>query len=106
MEAETNFSSHVTINEDSPRMSTCTEVTGLSEAVCIQVERSCHDAAYINTTVDGWDREGTVRIKRLSRTAQDGCEHDHCPEGQAAAACQCGTIDVYANHDHQSSRGQ
>ena len=99
MEAETNFSGHVSINDDSPRMSTCTEVTGLSEAVDIQAERSCHDAACINTTVDGREREGAVRIERLSRTAHDGCEHDHCPEGQAVA-CQCGATDACVNHDH------
>ena len=98
MEAETNFSGHVPI-ENSPKMTTCTEVTGLSEAVDIQAERSCDDAACINGTVDGREREGAVRIERLSRTTHDGYEHDHCPEGQAVA-CQCGSTDACVNHGH------
>ena len=54
-------------------MNTCTEVTGLSEAVDIQAERTCHDAACINITVDDREREGAVRIERLSRTVHDSC---------------------------------
>ena len=93
METETNISDQVPIENSSH-----IEVSAFS------AERNHHDTtAFINTRVDIREREGAKRIEssRLSRAAR-GCEHDHCPEGQA---CQCEAIDVSANHDHHQGGG-
>ena len=94
VELEDHVSDHVHV-EDSPRISTCTEVIAFSETVDLQAERDCHDAACINTTMDDQERGGTERERPL-RTAH-GREHDHSDQ---AAGCRTSGVCVH-RHQHQ-----
>ena len=94
VEFEDHVSDHVHA-EDSPRTSTCAEVTAFSETVDLQAERDSHDAACINTTVDGQEREGAERERTL-RTAH-GCEHGHSDQ---AACSRTSDVNVHCHH-HQ-----
>ena len=85
--------------EESPRTSTCTELTAFSEAADLQAERNYHDSACINTRVDDEEREGAER-ERLSGTGCSGCEHDHSDQ---AACCRNSDVCHCVHHHRQGS---
>ena len=86
--------------EESPRISTCTELTAFSEATDLQAERNYHDSTCVNARVDDEEREGAVERERLSGTAYSGCEQDHSDQ---AACCRSSDVCHCVHHHHQGS---